>query len=196
MYMPCIPMQIKPNKSSFRNRLKAFLLWEISYLSSPSRSCLGRIILINGGWWSPAGGVHPHAYSHSSSNRHRAIFEEGHSNKQLEAQHTEAKDEHITGKRDPKGVWTEQLTVFAPVYHGYCTASPSPVSCLYHQSGSDHAIKECSLRQHLLPQLSSLTQRSWLDFFYKSIATIIIHIALKNSYYPYNSRAKSKYPIN
>ena len=45
-YMPCIPVQIKPNKSPSRNRLLALLLWEISYLSSPSRSCLGRLILI------------------------------------------------------------------------------------------------------------------------------------------------------
>ena len=39
----------KPNKSPLRNRLLALLLWEISYLSSPSRSCLGRLILIRGG---------------------------------------------------------------------------------------------------------------------------------------------------
>ena len=49
-YMPCIPVQIEPNKSPLRNRLKALLLWEICYLSSPSRSCLGRLILIFGGW--------------------------------------------------------------------------------------------------------------------------------------------------
>ena len=49
-WKPCIPMQIKPNKSPLRNRLKALLLWEICYLSSPSRSCLGRLILIFGGW--------------------------------------------------------------------------------------------------------------------------------------------------
>ena len=48
-YMPCIPMQIKPNKSPLRNRPKALLLWEMGYLSSPNRSCLGRIILIHGG---------------------------------------------------------------------------------------------------------------------------------------------------
>ena len=46
-YMPHIPMQIKPNKSPLRNRLKALLLWEIGYLSSPSRSCLGKLILIH-----------------------------------------------------------------------------------------------------------------------------------------------------
>ena len=45
-YMPCIPMQIKPNKSPLRNRFLVLLLWEIGQLSSPSRSCLGRLILI------------------------------------------------------------------------------------------------------------------------------------------------------
>ena len=49
-YTPCIPMQINPNKSPLRNRFLALLLWEISYLSSPSRSCLGRFIFICGGW--------------------------------------------------------------------------------------------------------------------------------------------------
>ena len=42
-------MQIEPNKSPLRNRLLTFLLREISHLSSPSRSCLGRLILIRGG---------------------------------------------------------------------------------------------------------------------------------------------------
>ena len=46
-YMPYIPMQIKPNKSPLRNRLKALLLQEIGCLSSPSRSCPGRFILIH-----------------------------------------------------------------------------------------------------------------------------------------------------
>ena len=49
-YTPWIPMQIKPNKSPLRNRLLVLLLWEIGHLSSPSRSCLGRLILIHGGW--------------------------------------------------------------------------------------------------------------------------------------------------
>ena len=30
MYKPCIPMQIKPNKSPVRNRLLALLLWELA----------------------------------------------------------------------------------------------------------------------------------------------------------------------
>ena len=54
-YMPCIPMQIKPNKSPLRNRFLALLLWEIGHLSSPSRSCLGRLILIRGSQEGPVG---------------------------------------------------------------------------------------------------------------------------------------------
>ena len=57
-FMPCI-MQIKPNKSPLRNRLKALLLWEIGHLSSPSRSCLGRLILIHNSWESFAGRSSP-----------------------------------------------------------------------------------------------------------------------------------------
>ena len=49
-YTPCISMQIKPNKNPLRNRLMALLLWKTGHLSSPSRSCLGRIILIQDGW--------------------------------------------------------------------------------------------------------------------------------------------------
>ena len=49
-YMPCIPMQIKPNKSPLRNRFLVLLFWEIGHLSSPSRSCLGRLILICSRW--------------------------------------------------------------------------------------------------------------------------------------------------
>ena len=49
MSFTCISAQIKPNKSPLRNRVKALLLWEISHLSSPSRSHLGRLILICGG---------------------------------------------------------------------------------------------------------------------------------------------------
>ena len=61
----CIPMQIKPNKSPLKNRLQTLLffffflifivihqtllLCEIGHVSSPSRSCLGRLILIFGG---------------------------------------------------------------------------------------------------------------------------------------------------
>ena len=59
MSFTCIPVQIEPNKSPLRKRLLFFLLWEISHLSSPSRSCLGRLILISGGpggalRWSPS----------------------------------------------------------------------------------------------------------------------------------------------
>ena len=49
MYTLCIPMQIKPNKSPLRKRLLVFLLWEIGHLSSPSRSCIGRLIFICSG---------------------------------------------------------------------------------------------------------------------------------------------------
>ena len=42
----CIPVQDEPNKSPWRKRLLVLLLWEIGHLSSPSRSCLGRLILI------------------------------------------------------------------------------------------------------------------------------------------------------
>ena len=55
MIFTCIPVQLESNKSPLRKRLWALLLWEISYLSSPSRSCLGRLILIHGG----GGGAHP-----------------------------------------------------------------------------------------------------------------------------------------
>ena len=60
MSFTCIPVQMEPNESPLRKRLLALLLWEIGHLSSPSRSCLGRLILIPvaaGGWgccgWSP-----------------------------------------------------------------------------------------------------------------------------------------------
>ena len=51
-YTPCIPMQIKPNKSPLRKSFPALLLGEIGHLSSPGRSCLGRLILTLGsyGW--------------------------------------------------------------------------------------------------------------------------------------------------
>ena len=48
MSFACIPVQIEPNESPLRKRLLALLLWEIGHLSSPSRSCLGRLILILG----------------------------------------------------------------------------------------------------------------------------------------------------
>ena len=41
-----IPVQNEPNKSPLRKTLLVLLLWEIGHLSSPSRSCLGRLILI------------------------------------------------------------------------------------------------------------------------------------------------------
>ena len=58
-YMPCIPMQIKPNKSPLRKRFLTILLLEIGHLFSPCRSCLGRLILICGGWGGPVGGAPP-----------------------------------------------------------------------------------------------------------------------------------------
>ena len=48
MSFTCIPMQIEPNKSPLRKRVLALLLGEIGHLSSPSRSCLGRLIFILG----------------------------------------------------------------------------------------------------------------------------------------------------
>ena len=63
----CIPMQIKPNKRPLRNSLKALLLWEIGHLSSPSRSCLGRFILLQGSqWWGVLCRWSPPAVSHST----------------------------------------------------------------------------------------------------------------------------------
>ena len=60
MSFTCIPVQIEPNKSPLRKRLLALLLWEMGHLSSPSRSCLGRLILIRGSWWGdPAGRAPP-----------------------------------------------------------------------------------------------------------------------------------------
>ena len=56
MSFTCIPVQTEPNKSPKRKRLLALLLWEIGHLSSPSRSCLGRLIFIRGRWGAlPAG---------------------------------------------------------------------------------------------------------------------------------------------
>ena len=49
MSFTCISVQIEPNKSPLRKRLLALLRWETGHLSSPSRSCLGRLILIRGG---------------------------------------------------------------------------------------------------------------------------------------------------
>ena len=55
MSFTCIPVQIEPNKSPLRKRLLALLLWEMGYLSFPSRSCLGRLILTRGGQWQGQG---------------------------------------------------------------------------------------------------------------------------------------------
>ena len=49
MSFTCIPVQTEPHKSPLRKRFLVLLLWEIGHLSSPSRSCLGRLILIRGG---------------------------------------------------------------------------------------------------------------------------------------------------
>ena len=50
MSFTCVPVQIEPNKSLLRKRLLFLLLSEIIHFSSPSRSCLGRLILICGRW--------------------------------------------------------------------------------------------------------------------------------------------------
>ena len=60
MNFTCIPVQTEPNESPLRNTLRALLLWETGHLSSPSRSCLGRLILICGGWGCSAGRAPPH----------------------------------------------------------------------------------------------------------------------------------------
>ena len=58
MSFTCIPVQTEPTKSL------ALLLGEIGHLSSPSRSCLGRLILICGGrgegpvGWAPTPHLH------------------------------------------------------------------------------------------------------------------------------------------
>ena len=60
MIFTCIPVQIEPNKNPLRKRLLALVLWEVGHLSSPSRSCLGTLILIRGGRGvGPAGGAPP-----------------------------------------------------------------------------------------------------------------------------------------
>ena len=45
-------MQIKPNNSPVRNTFLALLLSDIGHLFSRSRSCLGRLIFLRGGWGS------------------------------------------------------------------------------------------------------------------------------------------------
>ena len=49
MSFTCIPVQNEPNESPLRKRFLVLLLLEIGHLSSPSRSGLGRLILIHGG---------------------------------------------------------------------------------------------------------------------------------------------------
>ena len=64
MSFTCIPVQIEPNESPLRKRLLALLLWEFGHLSSPSRSCFGRLILIRGGQGHVALQVEPpHTFS-------------------------------------------------------------------------------------------------------------------------------------
>ena len=65
MSFTCIPVQIEPNKSPLKKRLLTLLLWEIGHLFSPSRSCLGRLILICGSrQGSPAGRAPPQPKRH------------------------------------------------------------------------------------------------------------------------------------
>ena len=64
MSFTCIPVQIEPNKSPLRKRLLALLLWEVGHLSSPSRSCIGRLILICVRQGSSVGGAPPQIYNY------------------------------------------------------------------------------------------------------------------------------------
>ena len=50
MSFTCSPVQNEPNTSPWRKRLWALLLGAIGHVSSPSRSCLDKFILIHGGW--------------------------------------------------------------------------------------------------------------------------------------------------
>ena len=61
MSFTCIPVQTEPSKSPLRKRLLALFFGEISHLSSPSRSVLGRVILIRGsrGRGAAVGGAPP-----------------------------------------------------------------------------------------------------------------------------------------
>ena len=68
MSFTCIAAQTEANKSPLRKRLLAFLLWETRQVSSPSRSCLGKLILIRGG---PAGVGDPSDRAHPP---HHSIF--------------------------------------------------------------------------------------------------------------------------
>ena len=63
MSFTCIPVQTEPNKSPLRKRLLALLLWEIGHLSSPGRSCLGRLIPFCGSRWPGRGGEMPYGWS-------------------------------------------------------------------------------------------------------------------------------------
>ena len=58
VYSPCISMQIKPNKSPLRNRLKARVLWEIGHFLPQADHVLVDL-LICGGQGGSAGGA-PH----------------------------------------------------------------------------------------------------------------------------------------
>ena len=61
MSFTCIPVQIEPSKSPLRKRLLAVLFWEMGHLSSPSRSRLGRLILIRSGPRQLCWMKHPHS---------------------------------------------------------------------------------------------------------------------------------------
>ena len=69
MSFTCILMQIEPNKCPLRKRLLVILFWEISYLSSPSRLCLGRLILTCGGWGRPMGRAPPSTTDENKSTK-------------------------------------------------------------------------------------------------------------------------------
>ena len=57
MSFTCISVQNEPNKSPLRKRLLVLLLWEVGHLSSPSRSCPSRLILIHSGGGGKGGPV-------------------------------------------------------------------------------------------------------------------------------------------
>lgn len=65
------------------------------------------------------------AYYHSSSNSPRSVSEEDHRTKQLEAEHTKAKDGHREQVKETQENVDRAITVFTPVYQGYCAVSPA-----------------------------------------------------------------------
>ena len=72
-----IPVQNEPNKSPLRKRLLV-LLWEISHLSSPSRSSLGRLIFIRGPWGHSVGKAPPQECSVISFSKSHLIIDWNH----------------------------------------------------------------------------------------------------------------------